>query len=217
MKIETSVNLMLSEANVMFWDFDGVIKDSVNVKTEAFANLFKPYGHEVSMRVRQHHENNGGMSRFDKIPIYLSWTGETVTRALTIEFCDQFSAQVMQAVIYSPWVAGVREYLLNNCEKQYFVLVTATPQEEIEQILSILHISHCFREVYGTPSKKAFAINKVLINLGCMRTKALMIGDSEIDMLAAQENSIPFLLRRTPQNLFIQQRNICNMFDDLSS
>ena len=29
-------------ARVIFWDFDGVIKDSVPVKTEAFRKIFLP-------------------------------------------------------------------------------------------------------------------------------------------------------------------------------
>ena len=34
----------LSNFDAIFWDFDGVIKDSVEVKAEAFAALFKIYG-----------------------------------------------------------------------------------------------------------------------------------------------------------------------------
>ena len=44
---------------------------------------------------------------------------------------------------------GVREYLLAHNKNQRFVLVTATPQEEIEQILQVLDIIHCFYEVHG--------------------------------------------------------------------
>ena len=56
---------------IIFWDFDGVIKDSVQIKSKAFGNLFAQFGNIISKRVIEHHESNGGMSRFEKIPIYL--------------------------------------------------------------------------------------------------------------------------------------------------
>lgn len=53
----------------IFWDFDGVIAESVNVKTEAFYNLYLPYGIEIAEKVRRHHLDNGGMSRFENSAI----------------------------------------------------------------------------------------------------------------------------------------------------
>jgi phosphoglycolate phosphatase-like HAD superfamily hydrolase len=210
-----NVDKVLSAATLICWDFDGVIKDSVEVKTVAYESIFSPFGREVTTRVRQHHENNGGVSRCDKIPLYLTWAGEAATPAQVKEFCDRFSKSVLKAVIDSQWVPGVREYLLQHFAKQYFVLVTATPQEEIEQILAILDIAHCFREVYGAPTKKASAIKDVLSRRKCAPAQAVMIGDTETDLQAAQANSVPFLLRRTPLNLSIQAIYVGPMFDNL--
>ena len=61
--------------DLIFWDFDGVIKESVSVKTDAYVKLFKPYGSDVCKQVKNHHLANGGMSRFNKIPLYLKWVG----------------------------------------------------------------------------------------------------------------------------------------------
>lgn len=206
----------LRAAPLIFWDFDGVIKDSVEVKTAAFERLFLPYGAEIARRVRQHHEANGGVSRFDKIPLYLAWAGEQASPAQVAAFCERFSQAVLQGVIDAPWVPGVREYLLEHCSKQYFVLVTATPQEEIEQILAALELTHCFREVHGAPTKKASAIGVVLARQKCTPEQALMVGDAETDRQAAQANAVPFLLRRTPLNLSIQASHGGPMFDDLN-
>lgn len=207
---------ILSCAGLVFWDFDGVIKDSVDVKTAAFERLFLPYGEEIASRVRQHHEVNGGVSRFDKIPLYLTWAGESASPEQVEAFCEQFSQTVLQAVINAPWVPGVCEYLLEHCAEQYFVLVTATPQEEIEQILAALELAHCFREVHGAPTKKASAIGAVLARQECAPEQALMIGDAETDRQAAQANSVPFLLRRMPLNLSVQACHAGPMFDDLN-
>jgi phosphoglycolate phosphatase-like HAD superfamily hydrolase len=206
----------LELAKVIFWDFDGVIKDSVDVKTEAYERLFLPYGVEFARGVRQHHEANGGMSRFDKIPLYLDWAGQPATFEQTEECCHQFSKAVVQAVIDSPWVPGVREYLLKHYVDKNFVVVTATPQNEIEEILGSLQLSHCFREVFGAPIRKVCAIQVVLERLKCSPDEAVMIGDSESDLLAAQANLVPFLLRRTSLNGRLQATYQGPMFEDLN-
>ena len=64
---------LLKEGRVVFWDFDGVIKDSVLVKSKGYEKLFLPFGKEVVDRVNQHHENNGGVSRYEKI--HYIWVG----------------------------------------------------------------------------------------------------------------------------------------------
>ena len=207
---------LLRNAEVVFWDFDGVIKDSVEVKAEAFEKLFLPYGKEIASRVRGHHEAHGGMSRYEKIPIYLKLAGEPVTEERIREFCRQFSGLAMQAVIDAPWVPGVQEYLRKNCTKQKFILTTATPEAEIRQILEAVELTHCFHEIYGAPTSKVTAIQKVLESQGGALGKALMVGDSESDWEAAVANGVAFLLRRTSLNQLVQARYTGPMFSDLN-
>lgn len=207
---------MLVAAQMVFWDFDGVIKDSVEVKSDAFEQLFVPYGGEVASRVRQHHEAHGGMSRFEKMPIYLGWAGQGIDKETIDIFCERFAGLVQQAVIDSPWVPGVSEFLLRNHDRQRFVLVTATPQEEMERILAALAISHCFQEVHGAPKRKSASISDVLLRWHCPPAHALMIGDSESDFKAAQANGVPFLLRCTPLNLQLQDSCNSHMFYELT-
>jgi phosphoglycolate phosphatase-like HAD superfamily hydrolase len=206
----------LSEASLIFWDFDGVIKESVDVKTLAYENLFRPYGNKIASRVRHHHEVNGGISRFDKIPLYLEWAGESSIPEKIELFCELFSQNVVQAVIDSPWVPGVRRYLLNHCTDQHFILVSATPEDEIKQILQSLKLSHCFQEIFGAPNMKGHVIETALERLSCLPHDALMVGDSESDLSAAQANAVPFLLRRTSLNARLQASYQGPMFDDLN-
>ncbi len=71
---------------VLFWDFDGVIKDSVDVKTKAFIKLFEEYGVGISTKVKEHHLANGGMSRFEKFPLYASWVGKELSNEQLQEY-----------------------------------------------------------------------------------------------------------------------------------
>jgi len=190
----------VKEFKIIFWDFDGVIKDSVSVKTVAFEQLFLPCGSAVAERVRQHHEANGGMSRFDKLPLYLSWGGLEATEECVNAYCEQFSQLVFQGVIDAPWVPGVEKYVRNNRHQQVFVLVSATPQEELEKILHSLDLDACFTSVYGAPMSKGEAIQRTLSFYDMDPERCLMIGDDKADLDAALVNHVPFLLRRHDTN-----------------
>ena len=191
---------MLSEAKLIFWDFDGVIKESIDIKTQAFFQLFEPFGSVVAEKVREHHEVHGGMSRFEKLPIYLQWAGIETSQSTVSEYCEQFSQRVLQGVIDAPWVPGVERYLRKHSHKKTFVLVSATPQDELEYILNVLDLTKCFTEVYGAPIRKQDAISKTLLARELDAQDCLMIGDAQADLDAAVANQVHFLLRRHSSN-----------------
>jgi|SaaInlStandDraft_7_1057024.scaffolds.fasta_scaffold10717_4 phosphoglycolate phosphatase-like HAD superfamily hydrolase len=208
---------LLSSQRYVFWDFDGVIKDSVEVKSAAFEKLFASFGRDVVKKVRSHHEANGGMSRFDKLPIYIKWSGQPVSQALIDEYSQRFSVLVKQHVIESEWVPGVVDYLYDNFKNQVFFLVTATPQSEIEEILDTLKINHLFRKVIGAPTRKGVAIKLLLTEYLISIKETVMIGDSNSDCEAARVNNVPFILRRTNLNKILQEKVSCPMIDDFSN
>lgn len=203
-----------NDARVVFCDFDGVVKDSVAVKSVAFQRLFEHCGPAIIERVRRHHEAHGGVSRYEKIRLYLQWVGEASTEARVAELAAQFSTLVRQAVIDSAWVPGVCEFLGRHSVRQNFVLVTATPQEEIQVILRTLNIAQHFREVHGAPTPKAVAVKDVLLRLNCAPSQAVLIGDAMTDLEAADANSVAFLLRRTAFNRDMHRACEGRMFDD---
>ena len=61
----------LNSYKLLFWDFDGVIKESLEIKREAFANIFQGIDEKTKLKIKNHHDKNGGMSRYEKIPLYL--------------------------------------------------------------------------------------------------------------------------------------------------
>ena len=205
MSVGFATRSILQRYVTLFWDFDGVIKESVVVKSDAFERLFAPFGPNVAARVREHHECHGGMSRSEKLPLYLKWAGRDASAEEVEHYSERFSLAVRQAVVECPWVAGAREYLQSNLQRQCFVLVTATPQLEMEDILQALDATRWFSDVYGTPTTKADAIGAVLVRQSRRPAEALMIGDSEADYAAAQAAGVDFLLRRTDLNRALQR------------
>ena len=207
---------LLNASQIVFWDFDGVIKDSVMVKSAGYEKLFLPFGEDVVKRVNKHHNVHGGISRYEKIPLYLSWAGEPANPLQVQDFCDRFSDLVQQAVVDSPWVPGVCEYLSSHYADQCFVLITGPPQKEIEEILHALNITRYFRNVYGAPKAKTIMVKDVLERLSCPFEQALVIGDSGTDLEAAKNNNVAFLLRRTSLNKELQKQFTGPSFENLN-
>ena len=191
---------LLSKADVIFWDFDGVIKESSAIKSLAFEEMFSKYGNEVLEKVMEHHQLNGGISREVKIPLYFSkFVGFSLTSQETEDRCLEYSKLVVQKVIDAPWVAGILDYLKSNSFHQRFVLITGTPYMEIIEILTALDIIDCFQTVYGSPTTKIKALNQE-IQSDTDVSKCLFIGDTLTDYEAASAFEVPFLLRETEDN-----------------
>ncbi len=188
-------NLTISSYKVVFWDFDGVIKDSLHVKAEAFANLFPDVDDSIRQKIKSHHFNNGGLSRTEKIPLYASWAGINATPAIIEKYISDFGELVVNGVINSPWIPGVYEYIKSNHTAQDYFLISATPQKELQKIIESINLSNSFKRVFGSPSVKSNVIKMVVCELGLKLSDCLMIGDSKVDLCAAQENGINFLYR----------------------
>ena len=53
--------------NLIVFDLDGVILESLEAKTDAFSELYNEYGENIVSKVRNYHLQNGGVSRFKKL------------------------------------------------------------------------------------------------------------------------------------------------------
>ena len=192
--------MYLDNFKIIFWDFDGVIKDSVSVKTDAFVNLFKNYGKNISEKIRIHHLNNGGMSRYEKIPLYLEWSGIKVNNKNIEEFISKFGDLVKYKVIKSKWVPGVNKFIKENHKKFIFIIVSATPQEELISICEQIKIIQYFSKIIGSPVSKSKAIKSIIDQYNVSPKDCVMFGDSITDLNAAKKNDIEFILRRNFSN-----------------
>jgi phosphoglycolate phosphatase-like HAD superfamily hydrolase len=206
----------LDKFELIFWDFDGVIKESVSVKTDAFVELFQPYGNDVCNKVRQHHIMNGGMSRFDKIPLYLKWSNTTPTSAKVDEMCTKFSRIVKNKVINSAWVPGVEKFLCSNKGRCILIMVSATPQDELEDICKSLKLDKKFSKIYGSPATKSSSIKISMRDYGVLPEVCLMIGDAQADIDAAKDNNISFIFRRHQNNKSLKIESDIQVINDFN-
>jgi|TARA_B100001971_G_C18118086_1_gene497921 phosphoglycolate phosphatase-like HAD superfamily hydrolase len=187
---------MLKTVDSIFFDFDGVITDSVNVKTVAFAKMYEPYGKEVVKSVVTHHLSNGGISRFQKFKIYhKEYLGIDLSNKQIQDLAGKFRNLVVQKVIDAPFVNGALEFL-----KKYYLdfplfIISATPDVEINEIIDKKGLSKYFKKVYGSPTNKNEWARYILVNNNFDRTKVFFVGDALSDYNAAIDCGLHFVAR----------------------
>jgi beta-phosphoglucomutase-like phosphatase (HAD superfamily) len=179
------------------FDFDGVILESTNIKTEAFLELFADYP-EHQEAILQFHLNNLGISRYVKFRYVVE---ELMGRPYTSQDQDElgaaFSALVLEKVLCCPFVPGARETLQAMCGQLPVFVASGTPQAELEHIVAVRELRHYFVEVWGTPHKKAEILQDILARYGWRPQQVLMIGDGMSDYQAAVTAGTRFVARET--------------------
>ena len=183
---------MLKIENIIF-DFDGVIKESVEIKTEAFKSIYDQYDSAILKKIVTHHDLNGGMSRYKKFKYYHeNYLGINISEEEIEKLCNEFSNLVVEKIIDSPYVIGFLEFLKKSKNYSMFIS-TGTPQIEIERIIKELELNSFFKSVLGSPSSKEDHIEYLINNFKINVNKTIFIGDSINDKDAAINKDILFI------------------------
>ena len=179
--------------NIIF-DFDGVILDSVPVKTEAFKTLFKEYRKDVVDQIIEYHIENGGKSRYAKIEyFFINILDIPVTK-------EKINSM---ALVYSELTKielSKKKYLINetinfikkNHLKYNLHIASGADDNDLKYICKHLGISSLFLSIDGSPKIKSKIVKSILINNNYISNETILIGDSKNDYEAAYENNIQF-------------------------
>ena len=172
--------------DAIIFDFDGVLADSVDVKTRAFAALYEPYGAEVVGKVVAWHLEHGGVTRHEKFRhFHQAFLGRTLTPSEETDLAARFSGLVEDAVIAAAWVPGAREFLEHWHRRVPLFVASGTPQTELVRIIDRRQMKNYFSAIGGAPHSKAALIKEFISAHGLVPERALMIGDSRTDLDAA--------------------------------
>ena len=189
-----------SDWQAIIFDFDGVVVESGKIKTQAFAELYRPYGEDIVAAVVQFHTQNGGMSRYRKFRHFQEHfllkppLTETEEKQLDI----RFSELVVEAVIAAEAVPGAVELIRQQSGKIPLFVASGTPETELKVIVERRGLTPYFTEVRGAPALKKTIIADILSTHALSPESVLMIGDAMADLEGAQANSTAFLGRVYP-------------------
>lgn len=184
---------LIKSKKILIFDFDGVIVDSASVKSNAFAELYSQFGNDLRQKILEHHKKDGGISRFEKFKHYHSVFLKKEISQNEMDLLDKrFSNLVVDKVINSTYIAGVIRFLKyhsNNSKK--LIINSATPQNELLEIVNRMNINHYFDCIFGSPDTKTKNLIKSLS--GFNLSDAVFFGDAKSDLDAAEELEIDFI------------------------
>lgn len=185
--------------DAIVFDFDGVLVESVNVKTQAFAQLYSPFGLQVKEKVVEHHTNNAGISRYVKFRHYHKvFLNKALSQEEETELGKEFSKLVVDAIITAPWVPGAHEFLEEVHTRLPLFVASGTPEIELKEIVSRRKMNRFFASVHGTPASKGEIILSIVEKHSFSPNRVLMVGDALADLDGAKMAGVKFLGRIVP-------------------
>lgn len=193
----TQLEVLFCGIRAVVFDFDGVILESGNIKTEAFLELFADYP-EHREAVLQFHLQNVGVSRYVKFQyVYEELLARPYTDEDAKQLGDAFSALVLEKILRCPFVPGALETLQAMQGQIPAFVASGTPQAELDFIVAERGLKSYFTEVWGTPRKKVAILQDILERYGWQPQELLMVGDGMSDYQAAVSTGTRFVARQT--------------------
>jgi phosphoglycolate phosphatase-like HAD superfamily hydrolase len=169
----------------IFFDVDGVLVDSLQVKGEAFALAFADYP-SARDSIIELHLANGGVNRIDKISqIFANIIGREATEDDLSERVRAFSEAVVEQVVAAPAISGANAALAHWSALAPLHAVSATPAAELELILQRRSIAQYFTSINGWPPKKTDLLPILVRRFGYTPKRCITVGDSAEDEAAA--------------------------------
>ena len=185
----------------IFFDFDGVIAESVSAKTDAFEEMYLPYGKDIADKVVEYHKLHGGVSRYEKFKYFhKEFLNETIDQKKVDELAIIFSNLVVDKVINSDEVLGANYFLEKYYAKIQFWIITGTPTKEIMMIAKKRKLDSYFIGLHGSPKNKRYWTENLIKKYNLKRNEIIFLGDATTDMDAADFSKIHFALRENEEN-----------------
>lgn len=178
---------------VVVLDFDGVILQSVSIKTAAFRALFSSHPEHLDA-IEALHLRLGGISRHTKFRlIYRDILGLPVNEHDMARLAERFQTEVKERVIACPFVPGAREFLATAHAKVPLYVASGTPSGELRDIVAARGLERCFAGVYGSPQDKADILAMIASDTGYPPGDIVMVGDADTDYQAAARAGTRFV------------------------
>lgn len=184
------------------FDFDGVILESAQIKTMAFADVVKDYPRQQADEFVAYHKTHMGISRHVKFRYFIEEIlGQPYSEKVEQQLSDAFSEIVFSRVMECPFVPGAQEFLERNYQKYDFYIASGTPKEELSQIITGRKLTPYFKQIYGTPMKKEEIVEVIIQEHGYKKEEMVFVGDATTDKNAAAHTGLLFIGRNTQENV----------------
>lgn len=168
------------------FDCDGVILESVDAKTSAFARICNEIAPGLTQDFIAYTVLHGGVSRYEKFAwLFRQAFNRDILPAESKECGEKFTGYCLEAVLASPLVPGFEDVIARWRGRVPLYVASGTPQYELDEVLQQRGLAPYFTGIYGTPPAKAALLLHALRDCGAAPGETVMIGDSKTDADAA--------------------------------
>ncbi|PRX43497.1 HAD family hydrolase [Salegentibacter salegens] len=184
----------LKDKKNIFWDFDGVIMDSMPIRNKGFELVLENYPKDQVQALMKFHLKNGGLSRYVKFRHFFEEIrGENVSEEEVKEWAQKFSKIMKKELVQPPLlIKDSLNFIKENYRKFNMHIVSGSDGMELNYLCERLEISWYFISIHGSPVPKKELVHNLLIKHKYKRNDTILIGDSINDYEAAESNDIDF-------------------------
>lgn len=185
--------LDVGQYKTLVFDCDGVVLNSNKIKTQAFYDVAKTYGHEPAQALLDYHVQNGGISRYAKFEYFFT---EILGKHLDQEefklLLENFAHEVKKALLICEVAEGM-DKLKAKTKYANWLIVSGGDQVELRQVFAKRRLDKYFDAgIFGSPDTKDTILARE-IEKGNITMPALFIGDSKYDYQASQNAGLDFI------------------------
>lgn len=197
---------ILKERNIknIIFDFDGVILDSIPVKTEAFRKLFEKYPIDIVNKFIEFHLENGGMSRYEKIRYFFEeLLNKNIDDEQVLYYTNLYSELTKEELADQKYlIKEVIDFIQNNDQKYNMHIASGADENDLKYICDKLDLTQYFLTINGSPIKKREIVKNILNINNYEKDETILIGDSINDYYAAKFNYIIFYEYKIKKDIF---------------
>lgn len=193
---------MVEKYNIILWDFDGVILDSMPIRDLGFVKVLEQEGHREDDidALLAYHRMNGGLSRYVKFRYFYEQILHTsVTDEEILRLANLFSSIMLNLLVDSKLlILDAVSFIRANASKYRFHIVSGSDGAELNKICDGLGLTSYFHSIEGSPTPKKELVANLIRKYKYSLSEICLIGDSINDYEAAEVNGIDFLGYNNP-------------------
>lgn len=178
----------------ILFDFDGVIIDSMPIRSFGFETVFEAYPKESVQKLIEYHNANGGLSRFVKIKYFFEELLHQSASEKKIQRLAQDYSSIMKEHLTDKKIIikETVDFIDRHHKDHPMHIVSGSEQSELQFLCKELGLLDYFISVTGSPTPKKELVKNVLREYAYGSEDVCLIGDSINDFDAARENDIKF-------------------------
>jgi len=185
---------LLNKKNI-FWDFDGVLMDSMPVRDRGFELVLHDFPAEEVAQLMEFHRANGGLSRYVKFRYFFEEVrNEPISEEEVTNWASQFSKVMKKELMDKTLlISDSLNFIEANKDSFTMHIVSGSDQTELRYLCKELGIASYFMSINGSPTPKKQLVLDLLQEHKYIKDESVLIGDSMNDFEAAQFNEIDFI------------------------